>query len=87
MIFDGEVVLDKYKLKSRKDRLKSNKSLELTLEPNKDYYLVSKAWNLGKIPPNTLTLEIYDWVNPKPQIVTINSKIGRSGAIRLRYRP
>ena len=87
VIFDGEVVLDKYKLKSRKDRLKSNKSLELTLEPNKDYYLVSKAWNLGKIPPNTLTLEIYDWVNPKPQIVTINSKIGRSGAIRLRYRP
>lgn len=85
--FNGEWVLEKHKLKSRKARLSANESLKLTLEPNKAYFLVSKAWNLGNIPPNTLTLEIYDGVSPKPQIVTINSQIGKSGAIRLRYKP
>ena len=85
--FDDKWVLEKYKLENKKNRLKRNKHLKLTLKANKEYYLISKAWNLGKIPPNTLTLEIYDGVNPRPQIATINSKIGTSGAIRIKYVP
>lgn len=85
--FGDEWVLDKHKLENRKNRLKKNKSLKLTLKPYQEYLLISKAWNLGKIPPNTLTLEIYDGINPQPQMATINSSIGVSGAIRLKYVP
>ncbi|MEO1653306.1 MAG: LamG domain-containing protein [Bacteroidota bacterium] len=85
--FDDEWVLEKHKLKGRKKNLKKNKHVDLELTPGQDHYLVSKAWNLGSIPPNTLTVEIHDGLSPKPLIATINSQIGRSGAIRIRYDP
>jgi len=85
--FDNEWVLEKHTLENKKNRLKRNKSIQLTLKPNKEYYLISKAWNLGKVPPNTLTLEIYDGISPKPQIATINSSIGTNGAIKIMYVP
>ncbi len=85
--FNGEWVLDKYKLKNKKKKLSRNKHLKLDLMPGQDYYLISKAWNLGNIPPNTLTLEIDDGVSPTTQVVSINSRIGRSGAIRIRCEP
>ncbi len=65
---------------------KDEKRAKLSVIPNKENYLISKAWNLGDIPPNTLTLEIDDGVGD-PQIVTIESEIGKSGAIKIIYEP
>ena len=65
---------------------KDEKRAKLSVIPNKDNYLISKAWNLGDIPPNTLTLEIDDGIG-EPQIVTIESEIGKSGAIKIIYDP
>ncbi len=83
--FDDEWVLEKHQLENKRRNAKKNKSIKLRVKPNQDHFLVSKAWNLGKIPPNTLTIEIHDPMNPEVQVTTINSQIGRSGAIRIRY--
>jgi hypothetical protein len=42
---------------------------------------VSKAWNLGSIPPNTLTIEINDGLTT--QEVQINSEEGLNGGIKI----
>lgn len=65
---------------------KDEKRAKLSVIPNQENYLISKAWNLGDIPPNTLTLEIDDGVGD-PQVVTIESEIGKSGAIKIIYEP
>ena len=50
-----------------------------------DYnYIVSKAWNVGSIPPNTLTIAIDD--GKSVQEVLINSDVGLSGGIRIVYK-
>lgn len=85
--FDGVWVLDKHKIINKKKKLSRNKHLRLKLVAEETHYLISKAWNVGSKPPNTLTLEIHDGVSDKPQIVTLNSRVGKSGAIRLRYDP
>lgn len=84
--FDGQWVLDRQKIEKKKARRKAP-HLNLTLRPGQEYLLVSKAWNLGKIPPNTLTLEIESQAGQAPQSLTLNSSIGKSGAVRLRYIP
>lgn len=64
------------------------KSIHLSLIPNFENYIFTKAWNLGSIPPNTLTVEIVDPKSKAPnRVINISSKIGRSGAIKLIYRP
>jgi hypothetical protein len=65
---------------------KDEKKAKLSVIPHQENYLISKAWNLGDIPPNTLTLEIDDGVGD-PQVVTIESEIGKSGAIKIVYEP
>jgi len=79
-------VLEKYKLRKKKQNLKQNKNVSVYLEPYKSYTLISRAWNLGKIPPNTLTIEIDDGTG-KTQAFTVNSKIGKSGAVKIMYKP
>ncbi|WP_052593796.1 LamG domain-containing protein [Aureispira sp. CCB-QB1] len=84
--FNGAWVLERYHLK-RKSTQKP-KQLNLSLIPNFENYIFTKAWNLGSIPPNTLTIEIIDSnSNKPPRIVNIKSDIGRSGAIKLIYKP
>lgn len=79
---NGVWLLNKYTLKNKgKDPRKTN----LTLLPNRENFLISKAWNLGDIAPNTLTVEIDDG-SGRPRIVTINSEIGKSGAIKIVYQ-
>lgn len=83
VIINGEVVIDKQELKAI-----GNGEIVLELPPferNKEYILISKAWNLGKIPPNTMTLKIYDGGNLLKTVV-LESEIGKSEAIRLIYR-
>lgn len=59
---------------------------DLYLVPNKTYRLVSKAWNLGRIPPNTMTVEIHDG-QATPQTVVLTSDIGTSEGIKIIYKP
>lgn len=84
--FNGAWVLERYHLKKKLTR--PPKQLNLSLIPNFENYIFTKAWNLGSIPPNTLTVEIIDPnSNKPPKIVNIKSNIGRSGAIKLVYKP
>ncbi len=84
--FNGAWVLERYRL--RKKTSQTPRQLNLSLIPNFENYIFTKAWNLGTIPPNTLTVEIVDLSgNEPPKIVNIKSNIGRSGAIKLVYQP
>jgi len=80
---NGVWLLDNYTIRNKG---KDVKRASLSLLPEKENYLISKAWNLGKVPPNTLTLEIDDG-SQNPKIITINSEIGKSGAIKIIYKP
>lgn len=84
--FNGAWVLEKYYLK--KKLTQAPHTINLSLIPNFENYIFTKAWNLGSIPPNTLTVEIVDPKSSKPnRVINITSKIGRSGAIKLVYKP
>lgn len=80
---NGVWIVDQYELKNRS---KDTKAFRLSLQPGKENYLISKAWNLGSIPPNTLTLEIRDGVN-RPYQIPVESVVGKSGAIKIIYEP
>ena len=80
---NGVWVVNKYRLKKKSA---STGAVTMTLQPKAENYLISKAWNVGRIPPNTLTIEVRDGVNP-PQIIPIESEKGRSGAIQIVYDP
>ena len=83
VIINGEVVIDQQELKAL-----GKGEITLNLPPferNKEYILISKAWNLGKVPPNTMSLKIYDGTGLIKTIV-LESEIGKSEAIRLIYR-
>jgi hypothetical protein len=84
--FNGAWVLHRYYLKRKSTQ--RPKELQLSLIPNFENYIFTKAWNLGSIPPNTLTVEIVDLTGQHPpKTVNIKSDIGRSGAIKLVYQP
>lgn len=84
--FNGAWVLEQYSLKKKSTQ--KPKQLNLTLIPNFENYIFTKAWNVGSIPPNTLTVEIIDPnSNEPPRVVNIKSDIGRSGAIKIVYEP
>lgn len=84
--FNGAWVVERYYLK--KKHTQTPKSINLSLIPGFENYIFTKAWNLGSIPPNTLTVEIVSPNSNTPnQIVNITSKIGKSGAIKLVYQP
>lgn len=78
---NGVWVRDYYELKTKKDNPSRGALIKCSLNPGNYNYFISRAWNLGKIPPNTLTIEINDGVSV--QKVTINSEIGLSGGIRI----
>ena len=64
----------------------TTKGFRLSLQPGQENYLVSKAWNLGLVPPNTLTIEIRDGEGNRYRIPIV-SEIGKSGAIKIVYEP
>jgi len=84
VLVNNEVLIDRQEIDIR-----SRKELraKLTLELNKEYIIVSKAWNLGTIPPNTMTMEIYGKNNKFLKKVELTSDIGTSEAIKLIYQP
>lgn len=80
---NGVWVVNKHRLKKKNNGIQS---FNMTVQPETENYLISKAWNLGRIPPNTLTIEIRDG-SGNPQVIPIESDIGRSGAIKFVYDP
>jgi hypothetical protein len=78
---NGVWIKEKYKLKLRKNTKPNPDVIRCTLLPGGNNYLISKAWNVGTIPPNTMTIEIDD--KKSVQKVTINSEIGLSGGIKI----
>ncbi len=83
--FDGDWLVDHEKILGKKRVLENNHFIDLDISPNKVHYLISKAWNEGKKPTNTLTIEIHDGVSP-PKILDLTSNIGKSSAIKLFYK-
>ena len=79
---NDEVIFDKITLEA-KEQQKAVK--EITLLPGKSYVLVSKAWNEGKVPTNTLCVEISDQFGFS-KVIKLNSKEGTSEAIRFQYQ-
>lgn len=80
---NGVWVVNKHRLKKKNN---GARGFNMTVQPETENYLISKAWNLGRIPPNTLTIEIRDG-SGNPQVIPIESDIGRSGAIKFIYDP
>ncbi len=78
---NGVWVRDKYELKNKKPNPSEHAFIRCSLNPGGNNYFISRAWNEGSIPPNTLTIEIDDSISV--QKVVINSKIGLSGGIRI----
>ncbi|MCZ2100809.1 MAG: LamG domain-containing protein [Chitinophagales bacterium] len=91
--FNGKIIVD-YQMIYRKKNKPIVKLLELN--SGSENILASKAWNNGKIPPNTLKIEFYegDWTQnlnklkyKKPIIEkVIHSKPGLAGAIKLKCK-
>ena len=78
---NGEWVKDQYLLRKKVKNPAKNLFIKCQLNPGKNNYLLSKAWNLGSIGLNTLTVAIDDGTSV--QEVIINSEEGLSGGIRI----
>lgn len=78
---NGVWVRDKYTLKIKKPSPNENDLIKCLLNEGENNYFISRAWNLGTIPPNTLTIKIDDGVSI--QEVMINAQLGMSGGIRI----
>lgn len=71
---NGKRILSSYRVRSRKKRLK------LKLEKGENL-LIMHAENLGRVPPNTAAISVYQGKNVQTYI--LNSDLGKSEAIRL----
>ncbi len=82
VFLNDQVVVDKTKLRSPGGG-EVVRALP-PLQPGGNYLLISRAWNVGRVPPNTMTMEIHD-AQGLVQKVIVSSLIGKSGAVRLSY--
>lgn len=93
LYYNGKIIVDRQMI-----LLKKNEPIikVLVLNPDQLNLLVSKAWNVGKVPPNTLKIEFYEGnltrdlkkiKRKKPVVVkVIHSKPGLAGAIKLQCK-
>lgn len=81
--FNGQWIADRYAIRHKH---KTTEVFEVNVVPKAENYLFSKAWNLGGIPPNTLTLEIDDGVG-RIRVLTINSDLKKSGGVKIVFDP
>lgn len=96
IIVNDQVVLDKAPIRILKNNnLKEAYRIPVTLKPNEINYIISKAWNLGSIPPNTLKVDVYEgdvkdertMRNLKPiESRKMSSKPGLAGAILIQCK-
>jgi concanavalin A-like lectin/glucanase superfamily protein/HYR domain-containing protein len=86
---NDKLIIDRQMIKNKRNGIIQ---FEIELEPNQPNKLVSKAWNVGKISPNTLTIVIYSSDGKGKKLTRKNklllskriySKPGMAGAIIL----
>lgn len=80
--FNGQWVVNKYRLRTKDIEMKK---FVVTVQPDVENFLVSKAWNLGGIPPSTLTLEVDDGVGRRNRFI-IESDLSKSAGVRIIYK-
>jgi len=85
--FNGKWIVEQHKLKKKGGKLSKVPEFKTTLKEGQDYYLISRAWNTGKIPPNTLRVEIFEEGRKHPQAYEIHSLPYQDGGLRLIYKP
>lgn len=81
---NGIWVRENFRLRLKTDTPVPEAMIRCILSRNSDNFLISKAINLGSIPPNTLTIAIDD--GSGIQEVTINSDVGINGGILLKVK-
>ena len=87
--FNGIILVDKEEINNKNRKGIGNFQFELTLLPKKPNYLAAKAWNFGKIRPNTLMIEIFeghdltkkDFESKKSSKVRLHSAPGHAGGL------
>lgn len=75
---NGKWVLEKYKLTKQK------KSIEIDFARNSSNYLILYAHNLGRIPPNTIAISIYDG---NEKYINLKSDMKTCGAVNIHCIP
>lgn len=93
IIFNNEILVDRKLIKVvKKNSLKNAFIIPVELKPEGENFLISKAWNVGSTPPNTLKIDIYEGsltdekkLRELKPIVSkkISSRPGMAGAILL----
>lgn len=83
ILVNDQVIADKLELKNI-----GNGEFRTTLPPlgsGAEYKIISKAWNLGLVEPNTLTIDIWDGTGNFERVI-LNSRIGESEAFIIRFK-
>jgi len=78
---NGVWVKKRLRIRTKKSKPSRGDYIQVSLNEGGNNYIISKAENIGSIPPNTLTLEIDDGISI--QELMINSDRGTSGGIRI----
>jgi hypothetical protein len=96
VVVNDKVILDKAPLQVLKNNnLKEAYRIPVLLKPNEVNYIISKAWNVGSISPNTLKIDVYEGEikdekmlrSMKPiQSRKMSSKPGLAGAILIQCK-
>ncbi len=61
IIFNNQIIVDRQLIKVlKKNSLKNAFRIPVQLKPEGENFIISKAWNVGSIPPNTLKIDIYE---------------------------
>lgn len=78
LFLNKECVLDSFMIN------KVKKEVVLHLKEG-DNYLVLHAENLGKIPPNTAAIEVYE--GKRKRDISMSSDLNKSGVVKIIYKP
>jgi hypothetical protein len=80
LYINGQWVLKEYEI------VKDKKVVKVSIDPDKDNYLIMYALNEGKYPPNTCAIAINDGVSGEKRL-NLKSTLKSCGAIQFRYKP
>ncbi len=96
VVVNDKVILDKAPLQVLKNNnLKEAYRIPVLLKPNEVNYIISKAWNVGSISPNTLKIDVYEGeIKDEKMLRTMrpiqsrkmSSKPGLAGAILIQCK-
>jgi hypothetical protein len=79
LYINGQWVLQEFEITKKK------KSVKVTIDPQRDNFLIMYALNEGKYPPNTCAISIDDGSGEKR--IYLKSSMKSCGALQFRYKP